>query len=80
MDESCGKCKHFSPSRGPTGRVRPSEPGLCGWDHPAKDDITPVFDAWQRRYLTLGEVVGRGLRRTYVATPGCPCWEKGGNK
>lgn len=33
-EKSCGKCKHFSPTRGETGRPLPSKPGRCAYTVP----------------------------------------------
>lgn len=77
-DQRCGTCRHFRPAKGPTGRVRPSEPGTCGWMHPcAADPIAfPGHAGFGADLVTVGSATApRGVAWADTSGRACKCWE-----
>lgn len=77
-DKKCGTCHHFEPDHGPTGRVRPTKPGRCTWEHPDAAALIPVpgIPEWGGRFRTVGSATR--VKRAVWRDCGwaCPCWKE----
>src|SRR3990167_1894308 len=71
VTRQCGTCKFYQPSRGPTGRIRPTEKGKCGWEQPWPEKWPEAF---HRGYLQPTHC----LKAEMFMNDGmnCQCWEK----
>jgi hypothetical protein len=69
----CGTCRHYQPSRGPTGRIRPTQRGACAWTFPWPSVWPHSFvNSWRR------DTPRRPIPDAVWAANGstCPCWQE----
>jgi len=75
-DHRCGTCRHYAPTRGPSGRVRPSEPGSCHWRHACANDPVPFSGVkhWGAGPHTIGDATELRHRVRNIDGSICQCW------